>query len=337
MGFPAARVGDMHVCPMVTPGVPPIPHVGGPILPPGTPTVFIGGMPAAVVGSMCTCVGPPDSIVKGSLGVFIGGMPAARVGDMTAHGGTIVMGCMTVLIGDIGGGSISAYFANINAIDVNDELTGNEKSDASAKLTGEGKPKDFPKKWKGEDMKLYNISNESFKKEILPALDKAESLVDEKIKQLKEWGDKEKECFKKAFGDHGKNLDAEKDKKLSQMEKMKELITDLKDKKEANFRFGKIYEEGTNIEKTNTFAWVNRKDTSHIVNLGEAYNSAPLEGKDSKVGTLIHELSHFDDIAGTIDHAYGLTEAKNLAKNNKSKAITNADNFEYYIEKSFGC
>ena len=101
MGFPAARIGDMHVCPMVTPAPVPVPHVGGPILPPGVPTVFIGGMPAAVVGNMCTCVGPPDVIVKGSLGVFIGGMPAARMGDMTAHGGTIVMGCFTVLIGDI--------------------------------------------------------------------------------------------------------------------------------------------------------------------------------------------------------------------------------------------
>ncbi len=96
---PAARVGDMHTCPMVTPGTPPVPHVGGPILPPGCPTVLIGGMPAARVGDMATCVGPPDSIVKGSVTVLIGGMPAARMGDMTAHGGTIMVGCPTVLIG----------------------------------------------------------------------------------------------------------------------------------------------------------------------------------------------------------------------------------------------
>ena len=104
MGKPAARVGDMHVCPMVTPGVPPIPHVGGPILPPGVPTVLIGGMPAATMSGMCTCVGPPDSIVLGSAGVFIGGMPAARMGDMCAHGGSIVLGLPTVLIGEAGGG-----------------------------------------------------------------------------------------------------------------------------------------------------------------------------------------------------------------------------------------
>jgi uncharacterized Zn-binding protein involved in type VI secretion len=92
---PAARVSDMHTCPMVT-GV--VPHVGGPILPPGAPTVLIGGLPAARMGDMCTCVGPPDSIVVGSTKVMIGGMPAARMGDMTAHGGVIVLGFPTVMI-----------------------------------------------------------------------------------------------------------------------------------------------------------------------------------------------------------------------------------------------
>ena len=86
----------MHVCPMVTVLVP---HVGGPILPPGCPTVLIGGLPAACVGDLLTCVGPPDSIVMGSATVMIGGKPAARMGDMTAHGGSIVLGCFTVLIG----------------------------------------------------------------------------------------------------------------------------------------------------------------------------------------------------------------------------------------------
>ena len=101
MGKPAARVGDMHVCPMTTG---PVPHVGGPILPPGVPTVLIGGLPAATLSSMCTCVGPPDSIILGSMGVLIGGKPAARMGDSCAHGGTVVLGCMTVLIGEAGGG-----------------------------------------------------------------------------------------------------------------------------------------------------------------------------------------------------------------------------------------
>ena len=97
--LPAARLTDMHVCPMVTPGVPPIPHVGGPVVGPGTPTVLICNMPAAVMGDMCVCTGPPDSIIKGSATVLIGNKPAARMGDTTAHGGTIVAGCPTVLIG----------------------------------------------------------------------------------------------------------------------------------------------------------------------------------------------------------------------------------------------
>ena len=95
MGQPAARVSDMHVCPMVTVLVP---HVGGPILPPGGIPVLIGGLPAARVGDMVTCVGPPDVIALGSFKVLIGGMPAARMGDLTAHGGTIILGCPTVLI-----------------------------------------------------------------------------------------------------------------------------------------------------------------------------------------------------------------------------------------------
>jgi uncharacterized Zn-binding protein involved in type VI secretion len=96
---PAARVGDMHTCPMATPGTPPIPHVGGPILPPGCPTVLIGMMPAARVGDMATCVGPPDAIAMGSVTVMIGGMPAARLGDTTIHGGVIAVGLPTVMIG----------------------------------------------------------------------------------------------------------------------------------------------------------------------------------------------------------------------------------------------
>ena len=91
---PAARIGDFHVCPIV---VPP-PHVGGPIVGPGAPTVLIGGMPAAVVGDMCTCVGPPDTIVNGSTTVLICGKPAARMGDPTAHGGSIMVGTPTVII-----------------------------------------------------------------------------------------------------------------------------------------------------------------------------------------------------------------------------------------------
>ena len=93
---PAARMGDMHVCPMFEG---PKPHVGGPITA-GVPTVLIGNMPAAQMSGTATCVGPPDSITKGSSRVLIANMPAARMGDATAHGGSIVVGFHTVLIGD---------------------------------------------------------------------------------------------------------------------------------------------------------------------------------------------------------------------------------------------
>jgi len=96
---PAARLTDLHACPLVTPGVPPVPHVGGPVLGPGAATVLIGGLPAATVGDSCLCVGPPDAVVKGSSTVFICGLPAARMGDRTAHGGSIVAGMPTVQIG----------------------------------------------------------------------------------------------------------------------------------------------------------------------------------------------------------------------------------------------
>jgi uncharacterized Zn-binding protein involved in type VI secretion len=103
---PAARVTDMHVCPMITVLVP---HVGGPILPPCMVNVLIGGLPAARVTDMAVCVGPPDVIVKGSFTVLIGGLPAARIGDLTAHGGVIVTGMPNVIIGEAGSGS--GYFA----------------------------------------------------------------------------------------------------------------------------------------------------------------------------------------------------------------------------------
>lgn len=92
---PAARLTDMHTCPMATP----TPHVGGPIIAPCCPQVLIGFLPAARVTDMAVCAGPPDVIVMGSMTVMIGFLPAARIGDLTAHGGVIVTGYPTVIIG----------------------------------------------------------------------------------------------------------------------------------------------------------------------------------------------------------------------------------------------
>ena len=110
---PAARLTDMHTCPMATP--PGIPHVGGPILPPCSPNVLIGFLPAARVTDKCLCVGPPDVIVKGSGTVMINNLPAARIGDNTAHGGVIVAGCPTVMIGEMGQGAALAVAAQVGA------------------------------------------------------------------------------------------------------------------------------------------------------------------------------------------------------------------------------
>jgi uncharacterized Zn-binding protein involved in type VI secretion len=118
MAGPAARLTDMHTCPLVTG---PVPHVGGPITAPGCPTVLIGGLPAARVTDMATCVGPPDVIVLGSPTVLIGGVPAARIGDMTAHGGVIILGCPTVIIGEVGMGSPAAPDGGTPAVSLDDE------------------------------------------------------------------------------------------------------------------------------------------------------------------------------------------------------------------------
>jgi uncharacterized Zn-binding protein involved in type VI secretion len=97
--MPASRVSDMHVCPMATPGLPPIPHVGGPILPPCSVNVLTGKLPQARITDMATCVGPPDTILLGSATVMVNKLMAVRIGDTCAHGGKIVAGLPTVLIG----------------------------------------------------------------------------------------------------------------------------------------------------------------------------------------------------------------------------------------------
>ncbi|WP_040006251.1 PAAR domain-containing protein [Fibrisoma limi] len=130
MGQPAARVGDMHVCPMFDG---PKPHVGGPVLPAGVPTVLIGGMPAATVGTLCTCASAPDVIVRGSATVRIGGRPAARLGDNTAHGGMIVMGCPTVLIGDFGMAAISIDFTVVGNVAVSKMYSATQTADRKIK------------------------------------------------------------------------------------------------------------------------------------------------------------------------------------------------------------
>lgn len=129
MGQPAARITDMHVCPMVT-GV--VPHVGGPIIK-GQPNVLTGSLPQSRVSDMATCVGPPDVIAQGAFTVLVGGMPAARMGDTTVHGGKIVMGLFTVLIGDAGGGGSGGGSIGVG-MSSGAGISGNPKDQAKAMI-----------------------------------------------------------------------------------------------------------------------------------------------------------------------------------------------------------
>lgn len=255
MSQPAARVGDMHTCPM-SDG--PKPHVGGPILPPGVVTVLIGNMPAATVTSQCVCVSPaPDVILKGSTGVLIGGNPAARVGDVTAHGGVITVGLPTVLIGELS--------------------------------------------------------------PVQTAILNARGMLAMKLKELSDWDASAKANAKKWMGD-----DSEATRKML-IERINKTLTALDAMNESNF---KKAQKG----KEKYYAYVYPNDKTHTVYLGNPFHAAPDTGTNSKAGTLVHEVSHFNDVAGTDDVTYGTKNSENLAKTSPSDAQNNADNFEYYIE-----
>ena len=162
-GKPPATIGSMHTCPMCTGTTP---HVGGPITGPGVPTVLINGKPAAVIGDMCTCVGPPDTIVTGNSSVLVNGTPIACVGDMTAHGGTITVGEVGVIVGS--GSSAPTAVMDIKKIPFPDITTkdrmiakqaGHDLTEAENKQNeikklasekSQGKPKIFNLKWEDE-------------------------------------------------------------------------------------------------------------------------------------------------------------------------------------------
>lgn len=129
-GKPAARLTDMHTCPMSTG---PVPHVGGPIVSPGCPTVLIGKLPAARVSDQATCVGPPDVIVVGAFTTLVGKLPAARVGDQTAHGGVVTLGEFTVLIGDAAPGSPAAQAGAAAAAETSKALVGKQNAEYEKK------------------------------------------------------------------------------------------------------------------------------------------------------------------------------------------------------------
>lgn len=300
---PAARVTDMHTCPMFTG---PVPHVGGPILPPGAPTVLIDFLPAATVTSMCTCVGPPDVIVKGSTGVLINFLPAARMGDQTAHGGVIILGAPTVLIGEVGSPSPGA--GGMGGVVAGLVVAGVDATSAVASKLSKAGAKPDPSAWR-----------DSHKDAIEQALKDQHTLLSKRKADLATWDKETQAETKKWFGSDDdatrKTLQTRIDKELALNEKMTI----------GNFHPADPPEPGT-------FAYVYPGDAQHTIYLDDGFDGAPATGTDSKAGTLAHEMSHFTDIGGTEDNAYGQAQSLALAKSNPAAALNNADSFEYFVE-----
>jgi len=305
---PAARITDMHVCPMVT-GI--VPHVGGPILPPGVPTVLIDFLPAATVTTMATCVGPPDMIVMGSTGVMINFLPAARLGDPTVHGGVIVLGSFTCIIGETG--SPSPGMGGMGAVMAGLAMAGSDVLSAVASAYSKAAALLDPK---AQALAAWHAAHDD---DIKTALKNQKDLLEGKQKALKRWNDADKAEFKKWFG---ADDDAAKKKIQDRVDKELKLNSELKPE---NFK-------PADPSDPTTFAYVYPNDKTHTVYLDKAFDGAPDTGKDSKAGTLAHEMSHFDDIGGTKDHVYGADNAKALATTDSNKALNNADSFEYYTE-----
>lgn len=284
----------MHVCPMVTVLVP---HVGGPILPPGCPTVLIGSLPAARVTDMATCVGPPDVIVMGSPTVLIGNLMAARIGDPTAHGGVIVLGCPTVMIGEAGAPSPSAPSA--------------PSAPPLARKVGDAPaPAAKPENWVAEN-----------KATLQQALKDQAEMLKAKKDALEKWDDTAKADFKKWFGNTD---DASKKKIQNRIDKMLEL--------NKNFKVEQFKPAEPEEEEEGQFAYVRSTDKTRTVYIDKAFHNAPATGKDSKAGAISHEMSHFDSVGGTEDYQYGPSKCKKLAEKDPDKALENADSFEYYLE-----
>jgi uncharacterized Zn-binding protein involved in type VI secretion len=299
---PAARLTDMHVCPMVT-GI--IPHVGGPIVAPGEPTVLIGFLPAARATDQAICVGPPDMIAMGSPTVLIGSLMAARIGDPTEHGGTIVLGCFTVMIGEAG--SAGGGAGGMGGIVAGLAMAGVDMTQANASV--------YSKAGAGGAAAWHASNDDAIK----TALKNQKEMLENKKAALARWNDDDKADFKKWFGSTD---DASKKK-----------IEDRIDKElKLNARMTPDNFKPADPPTPSTFAYVYPNDGMHTIYLDGAWDKAPDTGKDSKAGTLCHEMSHFNDIGGTKDHVYGADNAKALATSDPDKALTNADSFEYYVE-----
>jgi uncharacterized Zn-binding protein involved in type VI secretion len=313
---PAARVTDMHVCPMVTPGVPPIPHVGGPILPPGVPTVLIDFLPASTVTDMAMCVGPPDTIVMGSAGVFINNLPAARLGDPTAHGGVITLGSPTCIIGEIGSPSPGA--AGAAAVLAGTAASSKDLQSFVASLLSSAVAavKSLFPGQKSVDLAAWRADHEDA---ITQALVDQKTMLESRKADLEAWNPDTKAQARQWFGSDD---EATRQTLLGRVNRELDLNQRMT---VDNFYPG-------DPPSDNTFAYVYPTDTEHKIYLDGAFDSAPATGVDSKAGTLTHEMSHFNDVGGTVDNVYGRDGALALAQTDPAAALQNADSFEYFME-----
>jgi uncharacterized Zn-binding protein involved in type VI secretion len=309
-GKPAARVSDMHVCPMVTPGTPPVPHVGGPIIPLCSPNVITGFMNQARVTDMCTCVGPPDAIAIGSPTVLVNGLMAARIGDNTVHGGVITTGFPTVLIGETPGGGGGPSGSGVTPKLLHSALAAiTHPIQALQEL--------FESAAETEARQL--AERKQAKADALALLQKARDDLDT-------WDEATQARCKKWFGDSDESTrQLLKDRVDKVMNKLSSMSP------ETDFVPAEPGEE-------DCFAYVYPTRDDKIY-LGTDFKYAPATGTDSKAGTLIHEISHYQSTGRTRDvkmadgsTAYGHSKCEKLAKEDPEKAKKNADSFEFFVE-----
>jgi uncharacterized Zn-binding protein involved in type VI secretion len=274
----------MHTCPAVSP----TPHIGGAITGIGCLTVLIAGQPAATTGDVCTCVGPPDVIMTGSSGVFIGGKPAARMGDTTAHGGVIVGGCTTVLIGEKK--SKRRFYKEPDQENAED--------------------KEFIEPTEGEKIEI-----------IRRTLEQCKALLLRKIMLLTKRDASTIEHFKKWLGRYDE---------LSRtliLRRMQHVLRIFEDLTEHNF-----VRISNDKKRRKSYALVIYDDPMHTIYLGDLFWKFKTAGKDTKVGTLLHEVAHFDGSDIIDDQAYGVDDCIALAKSTPEDALYNADSFQYFME-----
>lgn len=286
MSKPAARVGDGHACPMVTPGTG-VPHLGGPVTGPGCATVLIENQPAAIAGDDCTCAGAMDKIKDGSTGVFIGGKPAARLGDPCMHGGVVINGSSLVLIGE----SMGRNFLWLPCV------------------------------WEDDGEHLEPSKDEKIaivKKVILDCID----LLEDRLQMLVRDDPETVKRFEKWFGCYNE------ERKLVIVERIRRQVVFFR---ELGMKyFSRIAYE---IDYRRLFAMVYPWDIQgYTIFLGHTFWNDRFFSIDSRATVLIHEVSHFENLGGTLDHEYD-EECDNLAKSRPQAALFNADSYAFFITR----